>query len=224
MRLLIIEDEIGILNFLVTGLKCAGFAVDATSDGEEGLKLATSIAYDLLILDIILPKYSGHQICQQIRNEGKHYPIIITSVQDTIQTKVDLFKIGADDYLCKPFSFDELLARVRNLLKRPAKIIDEVLELDDLSINTRERTAIRGKTTIKLTKKEFSILEYLMRNLNKALSRTIILEHVWDREANPFSNTIETHIANLRNKIDKEFNQKLIHTVPGIGYKLSKNI
>lgn len=221
VRILIIEDERRILDFLKAGLEGEAFVVDTAEDGEKGLFLATTNEYDLIILDNILPKKTGLEVCQQVREAGVHTPILVLSVKSEVSTKAKLLNAGADDYLIKPFSLEELLARIRALLRRPKQIQSESLRIDDLILDTKRHTVQRGKKEIYLARKEFMLLEYLMRNEGVVLSRGMIMEHVWDMDVDPFSNTIESHILSLRKKIDLPGKKKLIHTVPGIGYKLS---
>ncbi len=220
MRILIIEDEKEIINFLKPSLEAENFIVDAVEDGEAGSFVARTNDYDLIILDIGLPKKEGYQVCQEIREDGKKMPIIMLSVKSEVRTKVELLSIGADDYLTKPFSFEELLARIKALLRRPQKIEEAVLQLNDLSLDIASQIVQCGEKEIYLTRKEFALLEYLMKNQGKVLSRGMIMEHVWDMNADPFSNTIETHILNLRRKIERRNAKRLIHTVPGRGYKI----
>lgn len=220
MRILIIEDEKEIINFLKLALKAECFAVDTAEDGERGSFLARTNDYDLIILDNVLPKKIGIEVCKEIRARGKTMPIIVLSVKSEATTKVDLLNAGADDYLIKPFSLDELLARIRALLRRPKNIESEILKLDDLTLDTKKHLVKRGQKEIYLTRKEFTLLEYFMKNLGIVLSRGMMMEHVWDMNADPFSNTIESHILSLRRKVDLKGKKKLIHTVPGRGYKI----
>lgn len=221
MRLLIVEDEKEILSFLKPSLEAECFAVDIAEDGEKGAYLAKSNDYDVIILDNMLPKKSGAEVCQEIRLSGKTVPIIILSALSDVNKKVELLNIGADDYLTKPFSFQELVARIKTLLRRPAPIKNDLLQIDDLSLDLRKNLVTRGQEEIRLTRKEFMLLEYLLRNPGLVLSRSMIMEHVWDMNADPFSNTIEAHILSLRKKIKTKNSQKeLIHTIPGRGYKI----
>lgn len=220
MRILIIEDDKGISDFLKVSLENECFVVDTAEDGEKGSFLALTNDYDLIILDYILPKEDGHQVCEKIRKKGRTVPILILSVKSEVVTKVDILNIGADDYLTKPFSFEELLARIKALLRRPKQIESEVLKIDDLILDTKKHLVKRGKKEIYLTRKQFMLLEYLMKNQGMVLSRGMIMEHVWDMNTDPFSNTIEAHIRILRRKIDLPKRKKLIHTIPGIGYKI----
>lgn len=220
MKILIIEDEQEIVDFLRAGLEAERFAVDFETDGEAGIYAAKTNSYDLIIADNMLPKGSGIEVCRTLRSSGINVPIIMLSVISDSVTKTDLLNAGADDYMTKPFSFDELLARLRALLRRPLDIQSETLKIDDLTLNTARHTVSRGGDRLRLTPKEFSLLEYLLRNRGNVLSRSMILEHVWDMNADPFSNTIEAHIRSLRKKVDTEGRRKLIHTVHGLGYKV----
>jgi DNA-binding response OmpR family regulator len=219
MRILLVEDEQKIADFLEMSLAAEYFAVDVAYDGEVGMDMATRNEYDIMILDNMLPGKTGLEICRQVRLSGKTCPILILSVLDETSKKVDLLDAGADDYLIKPFSLQELLARVRALLRRPKQLKTTILNAGDLILDTKQHAVKRGKKEITLTRKEFALLEYLMKNENVALSRGMLMEHVWNMAMDPFSNTIESHILSLRKKIDVGDRRKLIHTVPGVGYK-----
>lgn len=220
MRILIVEDDKEISGFLKSSLKAECFVVDIASDGERGGFMALTNDYDLIILDNMLPKKEGLEVCREVRKK-KNIPIMMLSVKSEIPTKVELLEAGADDYLTKPFSFEELLARIYAILRRPRKVEDEVLKIGNLVIDTKENiVTTKKKEEIKLTRKEFMLLELLARNRKRIVSRTKILEHVWDAEANPFSNTIEAHIRSLRRKIDPKKTDNLIKTVSGMGYKI----
>jgi len=220
MRILIIEDEIKIANSLANFLKNINYAIDMANDGETGLNLALTNGYDLIITDCILPKISGPEIIQSLRKNEINTPILVLSVLDTSQNKVKLLENGADDYLGKPFSFDELMARIRVLLRRPPKIEPVQISIADLTLNLSSQEAIRNKRRIYLTTKEFFLLRLLMENPGTTYSRDLITEKVWDEASNHLSNIIEAHILHLRRKIDfkKPF---LIQTVPGRGYRLN---
>jgi DNA-binding response OmpR family regulator len=220
MRILLVEDEKDIIKFLKLSLESECFVVDVAEDGEKGSYLARTNDYDLIILDNILPKKQGLEVCKEIREEGKNSLILMLSVKSDVATKVDLLNAGADDYLTKPFSLEELLARMRALVRRPKQIESEILQIDNLILDTKRHLVKRKDKEIYLTRKSFMLLEYLMRNQGLVLSRGMIMEHVWDMNADPFSNTIESHILSLRKKIDFGKNKKLIHTVPGRGYKI----
>ncbi len=217
--MLIVEDDPDILNALQNGFEQASFAVDGSEDGEEGSYLARTNSYDIILLDNVLPKKDGFQICQEIRASGKEIPIIMLSVKTGVALKTGILNMGADDYITKPFFFEEVLARVRAILRRPPTIKPTILKILDLTLDPSTQRVIRNKREIYLTRKEFSLLEYMMGNVGKVLSREMILEHVWNRESDPFSNTIEAHILNLRKKVDTG-KKKMIKTLPGRGYKL----
>lgn len=221
MHILVVEDEKEISDFLRVNLEAECFAVDTAVDGETGSYLGRTNNYDLIILDNIMPKKEGHEVCREIRAAGKTVPIIMLSVKSETVTKVDLLNAGADDYMTKPFSLEELLARMRALLRRPKDIEEEILSIGDLIIDVKKHSVKRGGKEIYLTRKEFVLLSYLLQNAGVAMSRGMIMEHVWDMNINPFSNTIESHILSLRKKIDAKSNKKLIKTVPGIGYKIT---
>lgn len=220
MRVLVIEDEKGIRDFLKKALSAELFTVDTAEDGGEGSLMARTNDYDLIILDNILPQKEGLRVCEEIRGAGKTVPILMLSVKSDPGAKVNLLNAGADDYLTKPFSLDELLARMRALLRRPRNMEGEILEIGDLFLDTKKHLVRRGDREIDLTRKEFILLEYLMKNAGVVLSRGMIMEHVWDANADLFSNTIESHMMNLRRKIDTKGNPKLIHTASGRGYKI----
>lgn len=221
MKILIVEDEKEILDFLRKSLEAECYVVDTAEDGEEGSFMARTNEYDLIILDNTMPKKTGQEVCKDVRKDGKSVPILILSVRSETTAKVDLLNAGADDYLTKPFSLDELLARIKALTRRPVKIEDEVLQVEDLVLDTGRHLVKRRKTDISLTRKEFSLLTYLMKNQGVVLSRSMIMEHVWDMNADPFSNTIESHIVSLRKKVDLENKKKLIYTINGRGYRLN---
>jgi DNA-binding response OmpR family regulator len=220
MKILVVEDEQDIRDFLKSSLDAEMFTVETAADGEQAFQLARTNEYDLIILDNILPNKHGLEICRDLRAAGKTVPIIMLSVQGEPINKMDLLNMGADDYLAKPFTFGELLARVRAVLRRPREITSETLKIQDLVMDVAKHKVFRGEKEIYLTRKEFELLEYLLRHQGNVVSRGSIVEHIWDMHADPFSNTIETHILNLRKKIDHEAPQKLIQTVPGRGYKV----
>lgn len=221
MRILFVEDQDDLRVSLQIRLQEECFVVDTASDGEQGSFFARTNDYDLIILDNHLPKKNGIEICKDIRESKKRIPIIILSVLDTTDEKVELLEAGADDYLTKPFSFSELLARIRALLRRPQAIVQSIFHIDDLVLDSQKHEVRRGDKEIYLTKKEFMLLEFLLCRIGSVVSRGDILEHVWDVSADPFSNTIETHILSLRKKIDTEGNIKLIHNISGRGYKIA---
>ncbi len=220
MRILVIEDEPDISGFLKSGFAAEGFSVDTADNGSHGSFLARTNSYDIIILDNLLPGKQGLQVCHEIRHSGKSTPIIILSgVAETV-TKVSLLDMGADDYVTKPFSFGELLARVRAILRRPSGFVGQVFSVADLTLNTETKEVFRGSRVINFSKKELELLEYMMRNPGRILSHAEILEHVWDMHGDPFSNTVETHVMRLRKKIEFPGSAKLIHTVIGRGYKM----
>ncbi|HEY0011212.1 MAG TPA: response regulator transcription factor [Candidatus Paceibacterota bacterium] len=223
MRILVVEDEQKIREFLKESLEAEFLAVDAVEDGETGSRLARTNDYDLVILDNLLPKKEGLEVCREIRADGKKMPILIVSVKNDTVNKVDLLDAGADDYLTKPFALPELLARVRALLRRPAAMEGESYTADTLVLDSRTGAVTRDGKDIRLTRKEFMLLQYLLQNKGTVLSRGMILEHVWDMSVDIFSNTIESHILSLRKKIMDTGGERIILTVPGRGYKIAEN-
>lgn len=221
MRILVVEDEAVIRSVIRSTLQDERFAVDTAKDGEEGAFMAKTNDYDLIILDNMMPKKDGVTVCHEIRECGKTTPILSLSVQGDTDTKVRLLDAGVDDYLTKPFCVDELIARVRAILRRPQESKGDVLQVGDLVLDTQKYKVFRGKKEIKLTRKEFMLLEYMMRNESSVLTRGMIMDHVWDKELDPFSNTIEAHILSLRKKLETTTKPKLIHTISGKGYKLA---
>lgn len=220
MRLLIVDDETKIADSLKQGFEQEGYAVDVSYDGIEGLDFASSNIYDLIILDIMLPGVDGIEICNKLRNNRILTPIIMLTARGEIDDKVNGLNVGADDYLSKPFSFNELLARVKALLRRPSSLINNELSCGDLQINLDTYEVHRGKKKVQLTKKEFSLLEYLIRNQGQILTKEKIIEHVWNFDSDILLNTVEVYIGYLRNKIDKPFKSNYLKTVRGFGYLL----
>ena len=221
MRILVVEDEHKIAQALKEGLEQESFAVDVAYDGEEGLNTALGDDYDLIILDVMLPKMNGFDVCDQVRAASNHTPILMLTAKNQNRDIVQGLNTGADDYLAKPFSFEVLLARVKALLRRPQAKLGEVLQAADLSLDTRSKEVSRAGKTIALSTKEYALLEYLLRNQNKVLSKNNIITHVWNFDADILPNTVEVFIAYLRAKIDKPFDSpELIQTVRGFGYKL----
>lgn len=221
MRILIIEDDHKIARAIKKGLEQEAFAVDISYDGKDGLGSALTHDYDLIIIDRMLPEVDGLKICQAIRKEGKHLPILILTAKDKISDKVEGLNAGADDYLVKPFAFEELLARIRALLRRQPVPIETILKIGDLSLNTLTYEVKRSDKKINLSSKEFALLEYLIRNPNRILTKDNIISHVWDYDADILPNTVEVYIGYLRQKIDKPFSGKeLIKTIRGFGYKI----
>ena len=222
MRILLIEDEPEIAQFLKPNLEASCFAVDVAIDGERGSFMARTNSYDLIILDYNLPKKNGQQVCDEIRQKNIEVPIIMLSVIANTNKKIEMLNSGVDDYLTKPFSYKELLARIRALLRRPKQMEDDNLQVGDLELDNNRSEVRRGGEKIKLTKKEYMLLEYLMRNKSMVLTRGMIMKHVWDMNGDPFSNTIESHINSLRKKILTKNSAKLIHTISGRGYKIDE--
>jgi two-component system, OmpR family, response regulator len=220
MRILLVEDDDDIRHSLRLALQAEHYAVDTAADGERGIYLGRTNEYDLIILDNMLPKKTGIEVCQALRGCGHDMPILILSVRSEILQKIDLLDAGADDYLCKPFSFNELTARARALTRRHPELEEACLRVDDMIIDKNRQVVTRGGTDIYLTRKEFALLEYLARHPGHVMSRSTIMEHVWDINCDPFSNTIEAHVRNIRKKIELPGSRKLLHTVPGRGYKL----
>ncbi len=221
MRVLLLEDDKDIASFIMTGLKNEHFAVDWADTGEKGLTWAKVNSYDIGIFDIKLPgKQNGLQVTEALREREKNFPIIILSVAGDVVTKIQALNLGADDYLAKPFSFAELLARVNALLRRERRLVGPKLRVDDLEMDMQAHTVSRDGKRIELNRKEFALLEYLMRNPGTTLTRSMILEHVWDMNADPFTNTVDVHIRFLRAKVDEKFKKKLVKTVHGFGYMI----
>ncbi|MCX6809986.1 MAG: response regulator transcription factor [Candidatus Berkelbacteria bacterium] len=225
MRILVVEDDRKIANAIKKGLSQENFAVDAEYDGQEGLGSALTIDYDLVILDRMLPGVDGIEVCEKLRKNKYKGPILILTAKDKIKDRVVGLNAGADDYLIKPFAFEELLARVRALLRRPQQAIQSVLKVSDLILDTINFEVKRAKKAINLSSKEFALLEYLMRNPGRILTKDNIIAHVWDYDADILPNTVEVYIGYLRNKIDKPFRKSpnLIETARGFGYKINKS-
>ncbi len=217
MRLLVVEDEKRIADFLARGLESAGYAVDVAADGGSGLDLIHQSDYDLVILDMMLPDMDGLTVLEKIRNRKTSPPVLILSARGGVDDRVKGLELGADDYLTKPFAFVELLARVRVLLRR-GQPMPERLQVGDLVLDCIRRKVHRGSDQIDLAPKEFSILEYLMRSKGRPVSRTMIVEHVWDMDYDGLTNIVDVYIRHLRAKVDDRYTDKLIHTVRGVGY------
>lgn len=223
MRIVVIEDEVKIAQAIKRGLELKGYAVDTVYDADSGLAYALDPEYDLVILDRMLPgSIDGVELCRQVRAEGRHVPILMLTARGTIGDKVEGLNSGADDYLVKPFSFDELTARVKALLRRPPTQTGTVMRLDDLSLDTANYQVKRGNAEIRLSGKEYALLEYLLNSQGRVVTKDMIITHVWDEDADILPNTVEVYIGYLRNKIDRAFPDKhqLLHTVRGFGYKL----
>ena len=222
MRILLIEDEKVIADFVMAGLRTERFAVDWATTGEEGIRWARINQYDLGVFDVRLGDMRGIEVCKSLREKGKDFPIIMLSVVSDAVTKIEALNSGADDYLTKPFFMAELTARIRALLRREKKTAGSVIQIGDLTMNLLTHQVARANHPITLNRKEFALLEYLMRNPGVTLTRGMILEHVWDMNADPFTNTVDVHIRFLRQKIDVGHHIKLIKTVHGYGYKIEE--
>ena len=223
MRLLVVEDEKKVSSFIKKGLEEEGYAVDVASDGETGLQMALDRVHDLIILDIQLPKLDGLSLLHELRKEKATTPVLLLTVRATIEDKVLGLDAGADDYLTKPFAFQELVARTRALLRRRTEGKPAVLQVSDLTLDPARRAVVRGNRKIDLTTKEFALLDYFMRNPGHVLTRTMIAEHVWDYDFDSMTNVIDVYVNYLRKKIDSDHEQKLIHTIRGVGYMLKAN-
>jgi two-component system copper resistance phosphate regulon response regulator CusR len=220
MRILVVEDEKKTAAFLAKGLREAGFKVDVANDGETGLSLTRGNRYDLLIIDVMLPKKDGWAIVAEVRSEGVQTPILFLTARDSVRDKVKGLELGADDYLVKPFAFSELMARVRSLLRRSPARKEEQLRIEDLEIDTRRHRAIRGGVPLNLTMKEFLLLSHLARFAGEVVSRSEIVEQVWDINFQTSTNIVDVMVRRLRAKVDDPFNTKLVHTIRGVGYVL----
>jgi two-component system OmpR family response regulator len=221
MRLLVVEDDPKIAAFVVKGLEQAGFAVDQAADGEDGLHLALSEVYDAAIIDLMLPKLDGLSLIEELRRQRINTPVIILSARRTVADRVKGLQSGSDDYLVKPFSFAELLARVQALIRRTSGMAHPTrLTAGDLSLDLLTREVVRGATAIELQPREFALLEFLMRQAGRVVSKTMILEHVWDYSFDPQTNVVDVLICRLRHKVDRDFEPKMIHTLRGVGYVL----
>ncbi len=222
MRILVVEDERRLSNTVKQGLVEEGFAVDQAFDGEEGLYLSESEDYDAVILDLMLPKIGGVEICRQLRKKGIKTPILMLTAKDQLEDKVTGLDAGADDYITKPFAFIELKSRLQAILRRSYDQKDPVIQVEDLTLDPLKHLVKRDNKSIKLTPKEFAILELLLRHKDEIVTRTQIVDHVWDYNFDSMSNVVDVFIATLRKKIDGNFSKKLIHTLHGVGYKVSE--
>jgi len=220
MRILLVEDEARMAQVIKRGLREAAYAVDVARDGEDALYQASINDYDAVILDVMIPKLDGFQVCRELRAHGSRIPVLMLTARDAVEDRIGGLDTGADDYLTKPFEFGELLARLRALLRRGQELRSIVIELGDLEIDTRGQRVKRNGRPIELTTKEYTLLEYLARNAGKVVGREEISEHVWDDTFDPFSKLIEVYINRLRRKVDAPFSQPLIHTRRGAGYEL----
>jgi len=221
MRLLLVEDDTRVANFVHRGLVQEGFSVDISPDGRDAFRLALHEPYDVIVLDVLIPFMDGFEVLSDIRKHGCQAPVLIISAKDGVADRVRGLDLGADDYLVKPFNFTELVARIRALLRRSVQAGTSILRADDLEMHLPTRRVTRAGRPIDLTPKEFSLLEYLLRNQGQVLTRTMIAEHVWDQHFDTFSNVIDVYIRYVRTKVDSGVDVKLIHTVRGVGYILS---
>jgi DNA-binding response OmpR family regulator len=219
MKILIVEDEVKLNKALAQGLQNLRYAVDSAFDGEEGERMARWNNYDLIILDVMMPKRDGIEVCKNLRASFKPVPILMLTAKDSTDDKVTGLDAGADDYLVKPFAFEELVARIRSLLRRPPLASSDILELDDLKLDTRTQKVTIGDKELVLTLREYGLLEYFLRNYSTVLTRVDLLEHVWDRNYDSLSNVVDVHLKNLRKKLPKHY-AKRIQTIWGKGYKL----
>ncbi len=222
MRLLVVEDEPKLASVIAKGLEAKGYAVDTLGDGQEALTriLVHGKDYDLIILDLMLPSKTGSEICKEVRAEGVTVPILILTARSETEHKVELLLAGADDYMVKPFSFDELLARITAILRRPAASLASVLVAGDLELDPATHTVKQEGKELQLTLKEFGLLEYFMRHPNEVINREDLLTHLWDFNYESFSNVVDVHIKNLRQKLDKKDAESILETIRGIGYRL----
>jgi len=222
MRILIVEDEAGVAGFVKQGLIEAGYVVDIARDGSEGLEYALAFEYDVMVLDIMLPKMNGLDLLREIRDKKVKTPVLLLTARDEVDDRVKGLDIGADDYLVKPFAFPELLARMRALLRRPPLQSGNLLSMNDLEMDVTQREVRRAGKSIELSPREFSLLELLLRHPNQVLTRTQIIEHVWNFDFYSETNVVDVYIGYLRRKIDRGFVPPLIQTVRGVGYRLSE--
>jgi len=224
MRLLLVEDDKKLSSFIVKGLRQAGFAVDHSNDGRDGLHLALTETYDAAILDIMLPGIDGLAIIEKMRLKGISTPVIILSAKRSVDDRIKGLQTGSDDYLVKPFAFSELMARIQALIRRASAASEPTsLRLGDLSLDLITRRVERSGSELNLQPKEFALLEYLMRNKGKVLSKTIIMEHIWDYHFDPQTNVVDVLVCRLRAKLDRDFDKKLLHTIRGVGYVLRED-
>lgn len=220
MRILIVEDEVKLANAIKRALELQNYAVDTANDGISGFDLAVGEEFDLIILDVMLPGIDGIELCQKIREEGIHTPVLMLTAKGQVTDKVTGLDVGADDYMVKPFSFEELFARIRALIRRPKQTSKSVLKVKDLHLDTIKFKVKRQDKTVKLSAKEFSILEYLLRNKNSVISREQLVAHVWEYDSDVIPTVVEVHIKHLRDKIETPFGSQIIQTVRGKGYTI----
>lgn len=220
MKILLVEDDAETASYVAAGLREYGHVVDHAATGPDGLQLATGQPHDVLIIDRMLPGLDGLAIVKAVRSAGLRAPILLLTTMDGIDDRVEGLESGADDYLIKPFAFAELLARTNALARRPANTVEIILRVADLEMDLVKRTVTRGARKIVLQPREFQLLEYFMRNAGRVVTRTMLLEHVWDFHFDPRTNIVETHMSRLRGKVDRDFNVELIHTIRGSGYSL----
>ncbi|MEP6664512.1 MAG: response regulator transcription factor [Verrucomicrobiota bacterium] len=219
MRILVVEDDNKIASFIVKGLKQSGFAVDRCADGEEALILARSTPFDLAVVDVMLPKLDGLKLIQQMRVSGIRTPVIILSAKASVDDRVKGLQAGGDDYLTKPFAFSELLARIQALIRRSTNAAEPTkLSVGDLTLDLLTREVKRGGQTIELQAREYSLLEYLMRHPGRVVTKTMLLEHIWDYSFDPQTNVVDVLVHRVRSKVDKDFPHKMIQTIRGVGY------
>jgi two-component system OmpR family response regulator len=223
MKILLVEDDTRTALFIVKGFQQAGFVVEHAVDGEDGLYLALTGSYDAAVVDIMLPKLDGLTLIEELRKKGVAMPILVLSAKSSIDDRIKGLQTGGDDYLVKPFAFSELLARIHALIRRAYSVSEPTgLTVGDLSMDLLTRKVFRGGREIELQPREFALLEYLMRNAGRVVSKTMIMEHVWDYNFDPQTNVVEARICRLRDKIDRSFDCKLIHTIRGVGYVLEE--
>jgi DNA-binding response OmpR family regulator len=221
MRILFIEDEAKVLNFVSRGLTAERYAVDTATDGRTGLDFSLTYQYDLILLDLLLPQMNGRDVLRAIRRKNPNVPVLILTARDSVQDKVEIFEAGADDYLTKPFAFAELLVRVKALLRRGPVNRSSSIHIADLELDRLSQQVKRDGRRIELTSKEYALLEYLMSNAGRVLSRTMIIEHVWDQSFDGITNIVDVYVRHLRSKIDEGHDPKLIRTVRGVGYAIT---